>query len=487
MGQYYKIVNIDKKEYMESNSGVKLMEWSYNRNELILNLMKKLANEWKGDRVYVVGDYAVSDDVGNDSYEFKTLEKIEKDLDIYNKEDNRGYRISIYGYTDDNFKKISLEKLEKEEYKYIYNHNKKQFINIDHCPLAWLYKEKNTYFSVKIAPISLLLALGNGMGGGDYFSNNQKLVGNFIEDVQNLEITKEPLNNDYEELRPEFYEGEYIPYNQIKNYIKLEEEKLKIAREITKFLVSNDKENFKQIYKSQKDATERISWYLDTDYKREIERLDNIISKNESTEIKETGSTIIEKINNYILERKVRSSISKVQSNLEESINNKDYINEVYKKIFKELNIENIEDISTDNEKTTIIFESTEKHEITTKDLTNVKEFLENSKYINKLSKEQKEVIKFTEIGERIPKHQKNGNLFYYEYRENEGERTIEKNVWVDYAGTLVTNKDILNGKEYVNYNDIFNNPKLLLLDDSDLQEKVEKQINIEDEIQEGD
>ena len=58
MGQYYIVANIDKKEYMRSNGGVKLMEWSYNRNDLILNLMNKLANEWKGDRVYIVGDYA---------------------------------------------------------------------------------------------------------------------------------------------------------------------------------------------------------------------------------------------------------------------------------------------------------------------------------------------------------------------------------------------------------------------------------------------
>ena len=51
MGQYYIVANIDKKEYMRSNGGVKLMEWSYNRNPLVLNLMKKLANEWKNDRV----------------------------------------------------------------------------------------------------------------------------------------------------------------------------------------------------------------------------------------------------------------------------------------------------------------------------------------------------------------------------------------------------------------------------------------------------
>ena len=227
MGQYYKVINLDKKEYMRPEYGLKLMEWSYNRNSLILNLMKKLANEWKGDRVYVVGDYAVSED-DDESYDYKKLVEIEKELGIYKEEDSEGYSISLYNYADDNFKKIPLKEIKNEEYKYIYNHNKKQFIDLEHCPLDWLYKSDNDkLIEVKIAPISLLLALGNGRGGGDYCSNNLSLGGNYLEDVQNLEITKEPLDNNYKEFRPEFYEGEYIPYPKIQDYIKLQEEKLK--------------------------------------------------------------------------------------------------------------------------------------------------------------------------------------------------------------------------------------------------------------------
>ncbi len=43
MGQYYIVANIDKKEYMRSNGGVKLMEWSYNRNPLVLNPNEKIS------------------------------------------------------------------------------------------------------------------------------------------------------------------------------------------------------------------------------------------------------------------------------------------------------------------------------------------------------------------------------------------------------------------------------------------------------------
>jgi hypothetical protein len=81
MGQYYEIVNIDKREYLDPHTmgcGAKLMEWSYNRTEISLALMNLLADRWKGDRVYVVGDYAECDDKKEVWY--NTLLGIEKEL-----------------------------------------------------------------------------------------------------------------------------------------------------------------------------------------------------------------------------------------------------------------------------------------------------------------------------------------------------------------------------------------------------------------------
>ena len=43
MGQYYLVANIDKKEYMISPDFVKLMEWSYNYNDLILEMENHMA------------------------------------------------------------------------------------------------------------------------------------------------------------------------------------------------------------------------------------------------------------------------------------------------------------------------------------------------------------------------------------------------------------------------------------------------------------
>ena len=66
MGQYYKIVNVDKKEYFspwDFHCGAKLMEWNYVGDDMAGNpvtntLHHLLEHRWKGDRVYVVGDYA---------------------------------------------------------------------------------------------------------------------------------------------------------------------------------------------------------------------------------------------------------------------------------------------------------------------------------------------------------------------------------------------------------------------------------------------
>ena len=38
-------------------------------------------------------------------------------------------------------------------------------------------KENGKILSATIAPLSLMLALGNGQGGGDYYAHNHELVG----------------------------------------------------------------------------------------------------------------------------------------------------------------------------------------------------------------------------------------------------------------------------------------------------------------------
>ena len=87
MGQYHMIVNVDKKEYLRSNGGLKLLEWGYLENPMNLTLLDNLTKNWKGDRVYVVGDYGNSKDVY--SYECsKIFSGLEKEFELCDKDGN---------------------------------------------------------------------------------------------------------------------------------------------------------------------------------------------------------------------------------------------------------------------------------------------------------------------------------------------------------------------------------------------------------------
>ena len=75
MGQYFRAVNLDKKEYVESWSigcGAKLWEWCVNRQAGIFPFLLRKSSEggggdiqkeyhtagrWAGDRIVLIGDY----------------------------------------------------------------------------------------------------------------------------------------------------------------------------------------------------------------------------------------------------------------------------------------------------------------------------------------------------------------------------------------------------------------------------------------------
>ena len=63
MGQYYKFVNIDKKQVCQRNwHNIKLTEHSYVGNNYCTDILSLLSKEWKGDRIIHVGDYAEPND-----------------------------------------------------------------------------------------------------------------------------------------------------------------------------------------------------------------------------------------------------------------------------------------------------------------------------------------------------------------------------------------------------------------------------------------
>ena len=161
MGQHYKIVNLDKKKVIKPSGFLKLMEWNWVGNKTVSILLKLLKKEWLGDRVVIVGDYYNEDDddyFGFNKEDFKTKEE--------DKEYYRGlYDVDeIFGWNEANIKEHLFE-LETEgpvETGYLINETRKLFCDIAKIP-------QNDGWRVSA---TVLLACGNGRGGGDYRSEN---------------------------------------------------------------------------------------------------------------------------------------------------------------------------------------------------------------------------------------------------------------------------------------------------------------------------
>ena len=166
MGQYYNAVlkiNGGKEvfsTYVDGEFvGCKLMEHSYWGNSFVLAIASKFWRT-KGQLAWV-GDYADEDDF-NWNTEFE---------DVY----------SNIARADLSYNGFRLEG------KYLINHTKKIFIDLDE------YKNLLKKEDWIINPLSLLTAVGNGKGGGD-FGNEQvgaKMVGSWTWDI--IEITDQDL------------------------------------------------------------------------------------------------------------------------------------------------------------------------------------------------------------------------------------------------------------------------------------------------------
>jgi hypothetical protein len=178
MGQYYKPVNLDKKEYLythDFDEGLKLMEHSYIANP-VLNAVEKLLlpnGKWYKNRILWAGDYA--------------------DHEKGYKKTNEGYDVNIYQIVDNEGKKIkpSSKKVD-EKFCYLTNHSKKQFID--------LRKIKADSDGYKIHPLPLLTAEGNGRGGGDFRGEDSR-IGKWARDIISLE---KHIADNYLEINGQF-------------------------------------------------------------------------------------------------------------------------------------------------------------------------------------------------------------------------------------------------------------------------------------------
>lgn len=210
MGQYYKPVSLDKKEYLYTHdfgNGLKLMEHSYIGNDF-MNAVEKLLTplgRWHKTRIVWAGDYA--------DPEIKDSEFIPKDYDgefdqnhptIWDLTDELGYE-QIAPYEIETF--TQENNIDLKDYPYIVNHTAKVYI--DKRKIEKFDESKDddgkVTFEWKIHPLSLLTAEGNGRGGGDYHEGSELFgeVGLWARAV--ISIEKEV---------PEDYKEEEYPFKE---------------------------------------------------------------------------------------------------------------------------------------------------------------------------------------------------------------------------------------------------------------------------------
>lgn len=177
MGQYYRILTQDKngkfkvydrsvnKKYMFA----KLTEHSWIGNSFMDSFCTTIIN--KPQRIAWIGDYA------------EELDNIPNEID-------KDYLKTLYEMT---WKKlhsntVNRAKIDYRKY-YLVNHSKNDCIDLN-----TYIKENTDEYGWCIHPLSLLTALGNGLGGGDYHGTNQDIIGSWCWDNISLE-EKEAFDN----------------------------------------------------------------------------------------------------------------------------------------------------------------------------------------------------------------------------------------------------------------------------------------------------
>lgn len=188
MGQYYAPVTIDEKEFRVYSlqgkyfkntknynyyNGIKLMEHSYIKNPAMIAIGNDIYKNPK--KIYWLGDYADSYLKDRAALPNPRLSS-DKAMEIYKK---------VYTVKSEQIDYDKKYDKEYEKYKNFYtnkllvNHTKNEYINY--------LKLRDDDYGYVINPLSLLTAIGNGEGGGDYSGKKENLVGYWAGDVISVE------------------------------------------------------------------------------------------------------------------------------------------------------------------------------------------------------------------------------------------------------------------------------------------------------------
>lgn len=251
MGQYYnveqryKYINIDKRIIVCANYGLELCKHSWlGNNSVVIPIKQLVKTEWQGDRVIQLGDcvdgMAASTELREEHLKF--IKKIKKEVGMTNDQSLYWDNVADEGET---FKKYTLKELfdsydlkleydaeympvtfnEKgqkcscDQFRYLYNTKRKEYVDSFKILPSYVDIYKSEILFTKFDAYSLLIAIGNGLGGGDYFGPDENLVGLWASTSDSIIISeKSPKEyaeensevENYTELVPLFCEHKPI-------------------------------------------------------------------------------------------------------------------------------------------------------------------------------------------------------------------------------------------------------------------------------------
>lgn len=223
MGQYFKYVNLDKKEFLDHSSGGghKLMEFSWEMNSICTTVKALLASSWKGDKVHLIGDYydededafialkysIISDPVLSDlSHKFESLYGPNGKFNVYN----------LISSEFSEVKEIICEYTDAYVAYVAYNHTKHEVCNVSDGVFESISvslsndKDNSSVHMWRVDPLNLLLSINADGGGGGYFSKASKdLVGSWaLDDIELFKIEEDPKLVGYTPIHADFTEND---------------------------------------------------------------------------------------------------------------------------------------------------------------------------------------------------------------------------------------------------------------------------------------
>lgn len=179
MGQNFKVINLDKKEYLapwDYGNNSEIMRHSWIGNGFVCAVEKLLSKneKWYQNRIVWAGDY-----MDNGLF---------LDKNIINK--------NLYNYAIDKFIRINPIIEIEDMGRFVINYTKKEFVDKERCIGG---KRWNVH------PLPLLISSGNGKGQNDYKPINdldKKYIGIWAGDIISIE---NDIIKDFKEIIPNFY------------------------------------------------------------------------------------------------------------------------------------------------------------------------------------------------------------------------------------------------------------------------------------------